>query len=387
MLVQRNIETFKFQLYRESEGTRRFEVIAQVIGRKYEFMGLINDILGEYSMMNEVMERLLNEGSPSIAYRVKKEIKQEKLSKEEEQNYLDLIYAEPKVQMVLSWQNQDGYFGTRLHTAPSRSKVWTHEGCVRFLLEMGLTKECEKVRKALEVMTCPGWGKECENSRAAQVFKYEMIRASLYAQAGCQNDKIISKWVNDALTGFRHIAEAECYEDMVYESKDHKLIFKGDKYIPVIYHLRILAFTEFWRTKDNLEMLRTAYNKMYQWLPLPPIYYKSKGQLIAPLGNICGPANQNFKDEYGFFWFHFYELSARMGMLDSDSSFRQHFEELKKRIWEYGDKASELQIKRKDAYTGWSGYSGLALESQWQRPMQIMHDFMFRVMLIEKYCK
>ena len=350
-------------------------------------MGSSNDIIGVYSVKNEVIERLLNEGSPSIAYRVKKEINQEKLSKEEEQKYLNLIYAEPKVQMVLSWQNQDRYFGTRLHTAPTGSKVWTHEGCVRYLLEMGLTKECEEVRKALEVMTCPGWGKECENSRAAQVIKYEMIRASLYAQAGWQNDEIISKWVDDALTGFRNIAEAQVYEDIVYENKDHKLIFKRDKYIPVIYHLRILAFTEFWRTKENLEMLRTAYNKLYQWLPLPPMYYKSKGQLIAPLGNICVPINQNFKDEYGFFWFHFYELSARMGMLDCDSPFRKHFEELKKSIWEYGDKANELQIKRKNAYTGWSGYSGLALESQWRRPTQILHDFMFRIMLIEKYCK
>lgn len=95
--------------------------------------------------MNEVMERLINEASSAIAYRVKRDIKQEKLSWEEEQNYLDRICTEPKVQMVLSWQNPDGYFGTRLHTAPSRSKVWTHEGCVRYLLEMGLTKENEEV--------------------------------------------------------------------------------------------------------------------------------------------------------------------------------------------------------------------------------------------------
>lgn len=333
------------------------------------------------------MEKLLKEGSSSIVYRLRKEIRQEKLSAEEERNYLEQIYSESKVQMVLSWQNQDGYFGTRLHTAPSGSKVWAHEGCLRYLLEMGLTKECEEVRKALEVMTYPGWGKECENSRAAKVIKYEMIRASLYAQAGMQNDEIISKWINDALIGFQNIAGAKVYEDIVYESKDHKLIFKEDKYIPVIYHLRILAFTESWRTKENLEMLKTAYNKLYQWLPLPNMYYKSKGQLIAPLGNICGAVNQNFKDECGFFWFQFYELSARMGMLDCDSPFRKHFEEMKRSIFEYGDKASELQIKKKNAYMSWSGYSGLALESQWRSPAHIIHDFMFRLMLIEKYCK
>ncbi len=335
--------------------------------------------------MNEATEQLMNEGCPAIVYRVKKEIKREELNKQEELYYQTLIYSEPKVQMVLSWQRPDGYFGTRLHTAPARSKMWTHEGCLRYLLEMGLTPENEEINKALDVMACPGWGKECEKSRAADVFKYEMIRASLYAQAGYNNSEFVSKWVDDALTGFRNIAEAEHYKDLVYEGKNHKLIFHEGKYIPVIYHLRILAFTESWRTKENMEMLRMAYNKMYQWLPLPSMYYKSKGQLVAPLGNVCWPVNKSFEKENAFLWFQFYELSARMGMLKGESPFRQHFEELKKNILKYGDKWSELQIKRKEIYANWSGYSGLALEGHWSGVVQIMHDLMFRVVLIDKY--
>ena len=70
------------------------------------------------------MEKLLKEGSSSIVYRLRTEIRQEKLSAEEERNYLEQIYSESKVQMVLSWQNQDGYFGTRLHTAPSGSDTF-----------------------------------------------------------------------------------------------------------------------------------------------------------------------------------------------------------------------------------------------------------------------
>lgn len=336
-------------------------------------------------MINDALECLINEGCPSIAYRVRKEIRQDNISEQEYLNYQDLIYWEPKVQKILSWQGADGYFGDRLHTAPSKSKIWTHEGCVRYLLEMGLTKENEKVRNALHVMLYTGWGKECENSRAAHVFKYEMICASLLAQSGYQDNGIIAEWVDDALQGFRNIADAESCTDLVYKSSDQKLIFLEEKYIPVIYHLRLLAFTDFWRTEENLKMLEKSYKKLYEWLPFPPMYYKSKSHPVAPLGNVCWAVNQNFSEDIGFFWLQFYEMSARMGMLGAESPFRKHFEELKERVLKHDDSIKQHIKNRKSMYVNWSGYSGIALEGEWKLEQQRLRDFMFRVLLIDKY--
>lgn len=175
---------------------------------------------------DDIVKLLIEEGCPSIAYRVRKEILEDDISEQEYINYQKLINAESKVQTILSWQNPDGYFGTRLHTAPTGSKIWTHEGCVRYLIEMGLSNE--NMKKALDVMLYPGWGKECENSRAASTFKYELIRASLFAQAGIQNDEAVSKWVEDAVQGFQNIADAESYNDLVVERKDGKLVFKKE---------------------------------------------------------------------------------------------------------------------------------------------------------------
>lgn len=336
-------------------------------------------------MINDAIKCLIQEGCASIAYRARKEIRQDNISEQEYANYQDLICSEPKVQKILSWQGSDGYFGTRLHTAPTKSKIWTHEGCVRYLLEMGLTKENENVRKALDVMLYSGWEKELSGSRAASTFKYEMIRASLLAQSGHQDNRLITEWVGDALQGFRNIADAESYTDLVYKSKDKKLIFLEGKFIPVIYHLRLLAFTDFWRTEENMQMLEKSYKKLYEWLPLPPMYYKAKSYPVAPLGNICWALNRNFREDIGFFWLHFYEMSARMGMLGAESPFRNHFEEMKGRVLRQDDSVDQAVKNRKGMYVDWSGYSGIALEGEWKLKQQRMRDFMFRILLIDKY--
>lgn len=336
-------------------------------------------------MINNVLELLLSEGCPSIVYRVRKEINQESISARENVNYQNLIYADPKVQKILTWQESDGYFGTRFHTAPSKSKIWSHEGCVRYLLEMGLTKENEQVSKALEVMLRPGWGKECENSRAASTFKYEMIRASLFAQAGCQECEFVAEWVKEALQGFRYIAQAGNYTDLVCERSDKKLVFKDGKYVPVIYRLRLLAYTDLWRTEDNLQMLKKAYKKMYEWLPLPPMYYQSGSYPVAPLGNVSLAVNQSFQMDFGFWWLHFYELSARMGVLGKESPFRKHFEDFKTSVLEQSECIMEYTKGKKGMYVNWSGYSGLALEGDWQTKQEKIRDFIFRILLIDQY--
>ena len=349
------------------------------------YRGLECYVQGRNTVRNDMSEWLIREGCPSIAYRVRKEIIQEPISRQEDIHYQNQICSEPKVQKILSWQGSDGYFGERLHTAPSKSRIWTHEGGVRCLLEMGLPKENENVWSALEVMFYPGWGKECENSRAANVFKYEMIRASLLAQAGYEDNRRVGEWVEDALQGFRNLADAKSHTDFVYRSSNQKLIFKEGMYIPVIYHLRLLAFTDFWRTDENKDMVKRAYKKLYEWLPFPPMYYKSKSHPVAPLGNVCWAVNQNFREDIGFFWLQFYELSARMGMLGTESPFRRHFEELKEHVLQQNDRIKQYTRKRKKMYVNWSGYSGMALEGEWELEQQRIRDFIFRILLIDHY--
>lgn len=100
---------------------------------------------------------------------------------------------------------------------------------------------------------------------------------------------------------------------------------------------------------------------------------------------MSGEVNQNFNPDSGFIWLHFYEMSARMGMLGINSPFRKHFEELKKHVLKQDESFCQYIRIKNNTYVNWSGYSGIALEGDGKTKRQRMCDFMFRVLLIDKY--
>ena len=327
------------------------------------------------NLRDEVLEYLITNACASIALRTKENIVNKRLSENEKKNYINRIKAEDKINTVLSWQTPEGYFGTRLHTPPSNSKVWPHEGCVRYLLEKGLGIDYIPLRKALDAMLVQGWGKECEGTKAGEAFGYGMIRSSLFAQAQLHEQDFMQEWIDIALQGFRNVAEASSYNDIAIPYKA-KYIFAPGKYLPTIYLLRTLAFTTKWRTSANLDMIAQAYRNLYYWLPFPQTYIKVKSQLVAPAGNIMLPYNQNISESLGFWWFSFYELSARMGMLGKNKPFRKHLDALN----EYLDKHNGFFIENynKRGYEFWSGYSGMALEDNWTKKQKKINDLTFR---------
>lgn len=337
--------------------------------------------------LEEVINNLINNACPSISMRTKEEILGLSLDTLEKSQYLSNIVESPVIHEILEWQQSDGYFGARLHTPISRSKIWPHEGCVRYLLEMGLDINFEPLRRALEALLADNWEKECaqSKSKAAQIFGEGMIRASLFARAGYEDYDFVRQWIDISLQAFRHLALADSLAEIAVPYKD-KYIFTEDKFIPVIYHLRILAFTKTWRTDSNYEMVSTAVNKLYEWLPFPSIYIKAKSQLVAPAGNIMHQYNEdlfNIDDSYVYSWLSVYELFARMGMLSTESPFRKHFDNLLSFLAENNNYF--LKKLKKKSFFNWSGYSGMALEDSWKSSGKRLNDFGFRIALIDRY--
>jgi hypothetical protein len=142
----------------------------------------------------------------------------------------------------------------------------------------------------------------------------------------------------------------------------------------------VSSITWHWRTDENLLMLRKAFRHLYDWLPLPPTYIKAGSQLIAPAQNIALPFNADLTQKYGYPWFQFYEMGARMGMMDAASPFRVHFNRLMARVDANGGWFADNFDKAGN--TNWSGYSGMALEDEWRVRQRKVNDFTFRCYLI-----
>lgn len=187
-----------------------------------------------------------------------------------------------------------------------------------------------------------------------------------------------------SLQAFRQVAEAENLEELI-EPYRNKYVFREGRQLPNIYHLRILGFTRSWRTRANILMLQKAYQKLYEWLPLPPIYIKAKSQLVAPAFTIAQSYNKDFPKEDAYLWLQFYELSARMGLLYVGSPFYPHFHRLIEDITADGEELFDTVDKR--GFFQYSGYSGMALSENWRKLEHKRDDIMFRVRLIDTYAK
>jgi hypothetical protein len=322
----------------------------------------------------------------AIVLRTKTEINHETLNPGQRNDLIKKMSEGKMMQKILSWQMEDGYFNERMHTPVSNSKTWSQEGCIRYLMEMGLTIEDEPIKKAFPAMLKSDWGKEltATKSVAAEEFGYGVIRAALFAQAGLHYYDFVKYWIDISLKAFRCILEVEDYHELL-EVYRNKFVFKAGIQLPNIYHLRILAYTQSWRTRSNMEMLQKAYEKLYQWLPLPAIYIKAKSQLVAPAFTIAQSYNKDLPYEEAFLWLQFYELSARMRMLDVGSPFYQHFHHLVEEIVTNGEEILDKVNKR--GFFTYSGYSGLALSDDWRSKEQKRDDLMFRLRLIDTYTK
>jgi hypothetical protein len=335
------------------------------------------------------MEKLLNEylknSCPSIQLRIRKEITKENLVVKDNKKFEKLILQGNTINTILNWQMPDGYFGTRLHTPPSNSKVWSHEGCVRYLLEMGLSAKFKPLKNALYIMledSC--WEKEFKDSKAGEILGCGIIRASLFSQAGLHTYDFIEDYIKNALGSFEIIARAKSVSDMIIPYKN-KNIYVNGKCLPTVYDFRILAFTFSWRTESNIEMLKKAYKNLYKWLPFSLAYIKAGSQLIAPFGSIHLPVNSDFDESIGFPWFDFYELSARMGLITNKSPFYKHFQNLFSEVLK--TKGANFSTLDKKAYIRFSSYSGLALEDNWKINQNKINDLIFRCGLINFYSK
>jgi hypothetical protein len=212
-----------------------------------------------------------------------------------------------------------------------------------------------------------------------------MIRASLFAYAGIEDSPSVKEQVDSALAGFRAVLPINAIEEVV-DSYKGKRVFKPTAAWPSLYHLRLLAFTQGWRTPENRAMVAKSIQKLVELSPIPDIYVRHKSQLIASASVFMHEFNPDMAsmgaaDWMG--WFHRVELLSRLGVVNSVPQLKRQVDTLREMLNSGGGRftrpLSHCYFKK------WSAYSGLMLEKDWKSPERRIYDLTLRSLLILHY--
>jgi len=333
-------------------------------------------------MVKEVITTLLESACPSIRYRIRTEILGESFN--DEANLLQRqLLQENAVQEVLSWQGSDGWKSSSFHGSKGI------EAGVRFLCEKGVTKQHPAIKAALNALRKEpdliyrGIGKPGNVLDQLGFGGAQMIRAVVFAYAGIEDEPYVEEQIKIALAGFNFILSISNLDEIACDYKN-KLVFKPRVMWPSIYHLRLLAHTNKWRTPENYRMVAKGISKLVELSPIPHILVLKQSQLVAPAAFAMQDFNPNLEemsDAMWMQWFHRMELLSRIGALQSIPELRKQVIRLEQ-ILKQGKGWFTRRVSH-CSFMNWGVYTGLALENDWRTPQRRANDLTFRSLLIK----
>lgn len=338
--------------------------------------------------MNIDVDRLCSSACPAIQYRIRKEILHYPSSDLPEMIALqNQILQDEAVQKAFTSQGPDGWLAWSFHGYNSM------ESGIRLLCEKGLEANQPVLAHALLALEKHTDRLARGLSKVGKIFDdhgfggAETIRAHLFAHAGKEEGLLVQKQIEQALQVFKSAAQIKSLEEICQPYRD-KLIFRAGACWPSIYHLRLLAMSQGWRTPENRKMIGRSIRQLVRLSPIPDIYVRHKSQLIAP-ASFCmhdfTPEIKKLTDAGWMQWFHRMELLARLGVVDQIPELKRQLQTLAEILQ---DGQGLFTKKLNHAYfQKWGAYTGLALEKDWRLPQRRINDLTFRSLLILHYAK
>ncbi len=292
------------------------------------------------------------------------------------------IMLDPLVNKVIDSQNKNGWYGSRFHGYDSM------ESGIRILIEKGVSPKQISLVRALDALErdtelisndLGSFGKYFDQKRLGGA---RMIRAWLLALGDRGENPLVEEQVLVALEGMKTVAELS--SNIYATEKYHdRLIYIPDLQWPGIYHLRLLASTQKWRTPQNMEMVAISINKLVQYSPMPYAYVRKGSQLIAPASFAMLDFNPDLLklDDAGWMmWIHRTELITRMGVAHKIKEISQQINTLIE-LLSGSKQLFTLPIKH-EYFKRWGAYTGLMLEPDWKNKVSRINDLTFRSQII-----
>ena len=226
---------------------------------------------------------LLEEAGPVIQYRLKKEILND-ISCAEEEKLLEQIYQTPHFRLLLSYVKPSGYIGTGMHSWDNWRGVKLHEtplqdgeAAARLLSYCAIPKTHPVLHNFALAMKDENTLREEFSYIPPEVERFEtryigmnsgyglmVLVYTMLAMLGCGDEEHVKPFQETSLEVFGSILKLSSLEDITKtrnsKAKYNYPCIEESTYFPCQYHLETLAYTQGWRTAENIQLMADALN-------------------------------------------------------------------------------------------------------------------------------
>lgn len=248
-----------------------------------------------HRQFSKQVEFLLNNASPNIQYRVRKEILKEATDSHEMMELQTKILTLPKVKKVFACQRDNGFFGSVIHGAYFDG----FDSTVELLKRNGVELTDPHMVKARKALT--DW-KDYERDhfyKAGNAMDehgrggFRAIWAEQLVELGADEAlPQIKKQVEVALNAFHGALAYSSPDDFskkaTFRGEPCRYYIKGATF-PAANHIRILEKTLSWRTEENLAMVKRSFAHCKE---IMKDYHD--GIIYVNCGYFVGPFNYNW---------------------------------------------------------------------------------------------
>lgn len=249
---------------------------------------------------------LLENASCVIQYRLRKEILNN-LTTNDEENLLEQIYQLPHFKLLQSYIKPNGYIGSGMHSwSKWRGKTLHNtpledgEAAARLLSYYAIPKSNSIIVNFINAMRdeeilrhefsyIPPEIPRFEN-RFVGINNGNCLMAIIYtmqSMLGYGDDKEVKHFQDICLKGFQRVLEINSQDEITKQrtskTKYNYPYIEADEYFPCSYTLSELAYTNAWRTPENIQMLANSLNHINKIMkPENNMHVKIGNKYYAP---------------------------------------------------------------------------------------------------------
>ena len=228
---------------------------------------------------------LLENAGPVIEYRLRKLILKD-LSTTDEENLLEQIYQMQYFKLLQSYVKPNGYIGSGMHSWDNWRGVKLHETplqdgetAARLLSYYAIPKTHPIIVNYVAAMRDEDVLRKEFSYIPPEIVRFEhrfnglnsgnslmSLIYAMQAMLGYGDDfEDVREFQQISLKGFRRVLEISSLDEITKLSTNTKRRYnypyiEEDEYFPDVYTLTMLAYTQSWRTDDNIQMLADSMN-------------------------------------------------------------------------------------------------------------------------------